>query len=73
MHLVSTREQAFTLRAADLRVTMARGERILTEISRKFTRASAERLLSQSGLALTAWMTSPEGFALCLSRLAPAA
>ena len=37
MHLVSMRAQTMTLRAADLRIELATGERILTEISRKFT------------------------------------
>jgi hypothetical protein len=41
MHLVSMRPQTMTLRAADVRVELATGERILTEISRKFTRSTA--------------------------------
>jgi L-histidine N-alpha-methyltransferase len=76
MHLVSTRDQTFTLRAADLRVTLARGERILTEISRKFTRATCERTLAEGGMRLTDWITprggsdgSDASFALCVAKL----
>jgi L-histidine N-alpha-methyltransferase len=70
MHLVSTRAQTLTLRAADLRVTLARGERILTEISRKFTRASCERTLAEGGLKLTDWITPTDAsFALCIARV----
>jgi L-histidine N-alpha-methyltransferase len=69
MHLVSKRRQAFSLRAIDLRVEVAEGERILTEISRKFTRASAERLLTAGGMRLERWLAADDGaFALVLAR-----
>jgi L-histidine N-alpha-methyltransferase len=69
MHLVSTRAQTLTLRAADVRIDLARGESILTEISRKFTRESAERTLGEGGMQLLEWLTGPDGaFALCVAR-----
>jgi L-histidine N-alpha-methyltransferase len=71
MHLVSARAQTVTLRAADLRIELAAGERILTEISRKFTRASTERTLSGGGMELLEWIPDARGmFALCIARKA---
>jgi L-histidine N-alpha-methyltransferase len=71
MHLVSTRAQTIDLRAAALRFDLERGERVMTEISRKFTRATVERTLSEGGMALVDWMAGEDGaFALCLARRA---
>ena len=71
MHLVSTRAQSMALRAADVRIDLASGERILTEISRKFTRASAERTLTGGGMELLEWIPDERGmFALCVARKA---
>jgi L-histidine Nalpha-methyltransferase len=72
MHLVSTRAQTWSLPGADLRVGLEAGEGILTEISRKFTRVSAGRMLEQGGMQVTDWVTGPGGdFALCVARTAP--
>jgi len=68
MHLVSTRRQTVTLRAIDLRVELEQGERILTEISRKFTRPSVERTLTRGGMRLQEWLTGDDGaFALAVA------
>ena len=68
MHLVSRRAQSVRLRAIDLELELARGERILTEISRKFTRASAERTLFQGAMRLERWFTDAAGqFALVVA------
>jgi L-histidine N-alpha-methyltransferase len=70
MHLVSARDQTITLRGADLRVDVARGERIMTEISRKFTRESCEQMLTDGGMTLTEWFTpADQSFALCVARV----
>jgi L-histidine N-alpha-methyltransferase len=69
MHLVSTRPQTMTLRGADLRVDLAKGEHVLTEISRKFTRATTERTLAQGGMEMLEWIPDEGGmFALCVAR-----
>jgi L-histidine N-alpha-methyltransferase len=74
MHLVSSRAQTLTLRAADVRIDLREGESILTEISRKFTRESAERTLALGGMNLLDWYTGPDrSFALCLAGRAGAA
>jgi L-histidine N-alpha-methyltransferase len=71
MHLVSTRAQELELRAADVRIALDPGERIMTEISRKFTRASAERTLTGGGMELLEWIPDQRGmFALCVARRA---
>ena len=38
------------------------GERIRTEISRKFTRESAGKLLSEGGFSLEHWFESEDGY-----------
>jgi L-histidine N-alpha-methyltransferase len=68
MHLVSQRRQVATLKAIDLRIELAAGERVLTEISRKFTRASVGRMLALGGMRLREWLVGEDGaFALCVA------
>jgi L-histidine N-alpha-methyltransferase len=69
MHLVSSCDQLVSVGKLDLRARFERGERMLTEISRKFTRDSVRELLSAAGLELCGWFGSPNDyFALSLSR-----
>ncbi len=71
MHLESTREQTVQIDRLGMHVHFAQGERLLTEISRKFTQGSVGRLLSQAGLRLESWLESPDGyFGLSLAQLA---
>ena len=71
MHLVSMRAQTMTLRAADVRIELATGERIMTEISRKFTLDSASRMLARGEMRLVEWIPDDNGmFALCVARRA---
>jgi L-histidine N-alpha-methyltransferase len=67
MHLASRAEQKARLHGIDLEIQVARGERIRTEVSCKYTRASVEALLAAAGLVLEGWYES-DGFALSLSR-----
>jgi len=67
MHLRSRWRQRVRLPGVGLTVEFAAGELLMTEISVKFTRASVERALHKSNLALTRWYTdAQERFALCL-------
>jgi L-histidine Nalpha-methyltransferase len=69
MHLLSKRRHVATLRAIDLRIELAEGERVMTEISRKFTRSSVERMLAAGGMCLEQWLSSDDGaFALCVAK-----
>jgi L-histidine Nalpha-methyltransferase len=71
MHLVSQRSQVVDLRSIDLRVELAAGERVMTEISRKFTRASVERMLALGGMRLERWLPAGDGaFALAVGERA---
>jgi L-histidine Nalpha-methyltransferase len=68
MHLVPQRRMVVRLRAINLRVELAGGERVMTEISRKFTRTSVTRMLGQGGMHLREWFCGADGaFALCVA------
>jgi L-histidine N-alpha-methyltransferase len=69
MRLVATRAQRVVLRALDLTLDFAPGDEILTEISTKYDRPRAERLLAAAGFSITSWFTDPEDlFALILAK-----
>jgi len=70
IYLRSASAQTAHVRALDLQVPFERGERLRTEISRKFTRTSVDEMLGAAGLVVTHWFTDPgQSFALSLSRL----
>lgn len=72
MHLRALRPQRVWLGAANLHVEFARGETVRTEISRKFSRATAEGLLSAGGFTPRCWYESADGyFALALALAGP--
>lgn len=52
MHLVATRQQKVRLNALDEEIEFAKGESILTEISRKFTPESLDELLTEAGFCM---------------------
>lgn len=69
MHLASLIEQRVAIDALGIEVEFDRGETILTEISRKFTRRSVTRLLEQGGLSLLELYSDEQRrFALALAR-----
>lgn len=71
MHAVSLRDQSVRIEALDMAVQFARGETILTEISRKFTHAAARSMLFEAGLEPVETRTDPAGlFSLCLAQRA---
>jgi L-histidine N-alpha-methyltransferase len=70
MQLVATRRQTARLTRLELDVTVAEGESIRTELSHKYTRESAARLVARAGMELTGWETDPQNlFALGLARV----
>ncbi|MCA9646993.1 MAG: L-histidine N(alpha)-methyltransferase [Polyangiaceae bacterium] len=70
MHLESLAEQRVRLGGLDLEVEFKLGERMRTEISRKFSEAAVAELLGAAGLELANWFTpSDQAFALSLARL----
>ena len=68
MHLRSERVQRVTVGALDLRVDFDAGETLLTEISRKFTRKTAESTLREGGLRLERFFDDDGAFGLALAR-----
>jgi L-histidine N-alpha-methyltransferase len=68
MHLVPASRQVVHLRRLGLTIEVAAQERIWTESSYKFTRASLGADLGAAGLALVGWHTDPDQhFALALA------
>ncbi len=68
MHLMSRRDQSVPVGALGRSVEFLEGETIRTEISRKFTRQSAARLLADARFDLRSWYSDSEGlFALALA------
>lgn len=69
MHLESTQTHRARIAKLDLDVELGKGERILTEISRKFTQHTVTDMLAAAGLELEDWFTPASGyFGLSLSR-----
>jgi L-histidine N-alpha-methyltransferase len=71
MHLCSRRDQQVSIRDLDLQVSFARGETILTEISRKFTGQALAGTLRQAGFGLEQDFTPGNNYySLVLARAA---
>ena len=69
MHLVARTSQVIALPGIDEMIRLHAGEHILTEISRKYTRSSIQRLLSGSGLCEQAHFEPENGyFSLVLAK-----
>lgn len=70
MYLVSLVDQEINLQEIDLKVKLSTGEKICTEISRKYTREKVESLLNSAGMETAEWLTDEKSFfALALARL----
>ena len=68
MHLRAERPQTVHIPGAEMRVDLAGGETVRTEISAKFTRVSVEGMLAEASMQLEEWFTDPaERFALALA------
>lgn len=71
MHLCSTRRQKVYVTALGTSFELEEGETIRTELSHKYTEASAAALLRDAGLELARWETDPDSwFAVALARRA---
>jgi L-histidine N-alpha-methyltransferase len=62
MHLVARNEVQVRLEALDLDLWIEPGERIHTEVSRKFTRESTEKILREAGFEIRKWFLSDKGY-----------
>jgi len=70
MHLQARAPQVAEIRKLAMRVAFADGERVCTEISRKFTRASAGVMSAAAGLRVAEWY-APENEYFALALLEP--
>jgi len=69
MHLRANAAHEVRIDALDLDVAFAEGETIRTEISRKFTRRTVERLYASASLAMESWHAPDDGaFAISVAR-----
>ena len=62
MYLESRRRQSVRIGALDARLELEAGERILTEISRKFSRQGLEALLQEAGFSVQAHYQPDDGW-----------
>jgi len=70
MHLRARAAHTVGIRTLGLTVPFIAGETIHTEISRKFTRATADTMLAAAGFQLLRWYTPPNDyFGLALARV----
>jgi L-histidine Nalpha-methyltransferase len=70
MHLESTRPQVINIRALQMRINFAKGERIHTENSYKFTQTVVDSILNLAGFTREKTWTDPQHwFALHLARV----
>jgi L-histidine Nalpha-methyltransferase len=68
MHLIPDAPQRVTIPAADLDIEILPSEGVRTEISCKFTRATATSMLEAAGFRVERWHTDPQSlFALVLA------
>lgn len=68
-YLRPSSRQRVRLEELDLDVEFAEGEMMRTEVSRKFTRASVERMMERAGMRLEHWFTGADGaYALSLAQ-----
>jgi uncharacterized SAM-dependent methyltransferase len=70
MHLESARDQCVRIAGADLEVHFAKYERIHTENSYKFTKATIRNLLGDAGLEVEKTWTDERGwYSVTLARI----
>lgn len=64
MRLKSLEDQEVRIEGANMTVQFRKGETILTEICRKFTRESLSKMVDQAGMRITNWFTDEREYFL---------
>src|SRR5208337_5047359 len=59
MHLRANCRLAVHIRDLGFRVRLDKGETIRTEICRKFSRATAEKMIEEAGMMIAGWHSDP--------------
>ncbi len=62
MHLRARRKIQVEVRRIELSFTIEQGQTIQTEICRKFSRSSAEKMINEAGLQVKRWYSDPKGW-----------
>lgn len=62
MHLRARRDVSVELKSIPASFALTKGETIRTEICRKFTRRSAEKLIRDAGMVVNRWYSDPKGW-----------
>jgi len=62
MHLRARRNIWVEISEIDLIVVLKKGETIRTEICRKFSRAGAQEMIREAGMAVSGWYSDPKGW-----------
>ena len=62
LHLQSKQRTSVEIMDLNLAVTFEEGETIHTEICRKFSEESAQKMFSEAGLTVEQWFTDPKGW-----------
>ena len=70
MYLISDFQHKVYIKDLDLEITFEKGEKICTEISRKYDRQIVASMLEGAGMEIIEWMTDEDSlFALSLCKL----
>ncbi len=62
MYLEVDRKISIEIKALNLHIEMRKGERIRTEISRKFSKDNAKRMVNKAGLTVNRWFSDHKGW-----------
>ena len=70
MYLISNSDQKVFIKDLNLEIEIERGEKICTELSRKYDRQKVEAMLETAGMEIIEWMTDEDSlYALSLCKL----
>ena len=70
MYLISDFYQKIYIKDLDLEIEFEKGDKICTEISRKYDRQKVKAMLAEAGMEIIEWMTDEDSlYALSLSKL----
>ena len=70
MYLISSSYQKIYIKDLDLEIEFESGDKICTEISRKYDRQQVKAMLEEAGMEIIEWLTDEDSlYALSLSKL----
>ena len=70
MYLISNSYQKIYIKDLDLKIEIEHGEKICTELSRKYDRQKVKAMLEPAGMEIIEWLTDEDSlYALSLCKL----